>query len=391
MQASLQAVKLTCALQGGARSRIVHNVLISQVELILVAVVAAAVLTCVVQWLLRPVANRLDLLDHPRGRKDHSHPTPVTGGLAMAMGVLVVTVFTADHAGNALYGFALGSALLIGVGLLDDKYDVPWWLRIGVQVLAALSMVYLGGVRVERLGPLFGLGNTELGVLSVPFTVFATVGLINAINMIDGADGLAGSLVFAALAMLAAAAVYAGNDSLALLIAVLVGAVGGFLAYNLRLPWRPRAKLFMGNAGSAFLGFAIAWAAFRLTQNPNHAVSPILALWVLPVPVLDTIVLMVRRASLRKSPFIADHNHIHHLMREAGIGPTRSAMLLAFFSCVCGLLCGVALKADVPEPLLLGAYVLLCLAWYWMTGRRQRAVGFFRWVGGVRVRVPEVL
>ncbi len=363
----------------------------SQIELIFVALIAAAVLTCVVQWLLRPVAQRLDLLDHPQGRKDHSHPTPVTGGMAMAVGALAVTFFLADHPGNPLYGFVLGSVLLIGVGLLDDKYDLPWWLRVAVQVLAALSMMYLGGVQVERLGPLFGLGNTELGVLSVPFTVFATVGLINAVNMIDGADGLAGSLVFAALAMLTAAAVYAGNMGLALLIAVFVGAVGGFLAYNLRLPWRPRAKLFMGNAGSAFLGFAIAWAAFRLTQNPNHEVSPILALWVLPVPVLDTIVLMVRRTSMRKSPFIADHNHIHHLMRDAGMGPTRSAMLLAFFSCVCGLSCGVALIVDVPEPLLLCAYLLLCVSWYWVTGRRQRAVAFFRWLGGLRVRVPEVL
>ncbi len=364
----------------------------SHATLIAGAAIAAALLTCLIQWLLRPVAKRLDLLDHPKGRKDHSHPTPVTGGVAIALGALVVTLLLVNDASHALLGFLLGSGLLIVTGLLDDKYDLRWWIRIGVQVIAALLMIYLGGVQIERLGPLFGAGNAELGVLSVPFTVFATVGLINAINMIDGADGLAGSLVVAALTMLAAAALYAGNDLLALLIAILDGAVAGFLAYNIRLPWRPRAELFMGNAGSAFLGFTIAWASFRLTQNPAHEVSPILALWVLPVPVLDTIVLMVRRTKMRKSPFIADSNHIHHLMREAGFGPTRSAMVLALFSCVCGLLCGLALIANVPEPLLLGAYVLLCLVWYWATGRRERAVGFFRRVEALRMlRLPEVL
>ncbi|MEO5566087.1 MAG: MraY family glycosyltransferase [Luteimonas sp.] len=345
---------------------------------IFLAALAAGLLTCLVQWLLHPVAHRLNLLDHPSGRKDHSQATPVTGGLAMALGALLVTYFVSDTATRVLYGFMLGSGLLIGVGVLDDKYDLPWWLRIGVQVLAALSMIYLGGVQIQHLGPLFGFGDAALGRFAVPFTVFATVGLINTINMIDGADGLAGSLVAAALTMLAAAALYAGNDGLALLIGVLDGAVLGFLAYNMRLPWRPRARLFMGNAGSTFLGYAIAWAAFRLTQNPFHDVSPILALWVLPVPVMDTLVVMLRRVVLHKSPFHADRNHIHHLMLDAGFGPTRTALFLALFSGVTGLACGIALRADVPEPLLLGTYLALCAFWYWLTSPRERAIGFFR-------------
>ena len=120
-------------------------------------------------------------------------------------------------------------------------------------------------------------------MLSVPFTGCANVGLIDAINMVDGADGLAGSLVLTALVMLVAACLYSGNEIMAQRVMIMVGAVSAFLWFNLRFPWRPHAKIFMGNAGSAFLGFVIAWVSFRLTQNPGHPVSPVLALWLIPV------------------------------------------------------------------------------------------------------------
>ncbi|MDR7135850.1 UDP-GlcNAc:undecaprenyl-phosphate GlcNAc-1-phosphate transferase [Lysobacter niastensis] len=342
---------------------------------------AAAGLTFLVQWLLRPVAHRWNLLDHPKGRKDHSHPTPITGGLAIAVGV-VVTGLSMLQATVAMYAFCAASILLIVVGLLDDKYDLRWYWRVLAQSVAALVMVYLGGVRIEQLGPVFGLGETSLGMLSVPFTVFATVGLINAINMVDGADGLAGLLVTGALVMLTAAALYAGNGGIADHTLILIGSVGAFLTYNMRLPWQPRAKVFLGNAGSAFLGFVIAWISFSLTQNPGHPVSPVLALWFVPVPVMDCLVLIARRLCLGKSPFIADRNHIHHIMQEGGFGPTQVALALALFSGICGLAAGQAMRMDVPQPLLLVAFLGLCFGWYRLTGRRERVVGMFRALRG---------
>ena len=340
-------------------------------------VLIAAVLTFIVQWWLRPVAQRLNLLDYPAGRKDHAHPTPITGGLAMVIGILVTAWATLDLLDTAWIAFSLGAGLLIVVGLLDDKYDLPWWLRIGVQVLAALIMALMGGVQVEQLGPVFGLGSMSLGMLSVPFTVFATVGLINAINMIDGADGLAGSLVLTALVMLVAACLYSGNDVMAERVMIMVGAVSAFLWFNLRFPWRPHAKIFMGNAGSAFLGFVIAWVSFRLTQNPGHPVSPVLALWLIPIPVMDCLVVMTRRVRDGNSPFKADQNHIHHVLRHSGFTPMQKAVFLSLFSAICGLTVGQALRLDIPEPLLLIAFFVLCIGWYWLTSRRHRALHFF--------------
>ena len=339
--------------------------------------VAAFVLAALLPWWLEPAARRLDLMDYPKGRKDHERPTPVTGGLAMAI-ASILAYWAAPNLTPSIQAFCIAAVLLVAVGLWDDKHDLRWYWRVLAQVLAALVVIFWGGVRVEQLGPLFGLGQTSLGFLSVPFTVFATVGIINAMNMIDGADGLAGMLGLAALAMLCAASVYAGNLMLAERVAVLCGALAGFLVWNLRFPWRPRARVFMGNAGSGFLGLVIAWVAFRLTQNDGHPVNPVLALWLLPIPVMDTLVLIVRRLQEGRSPFAAGRDHIHHMMQDAGFGPTRAAFWLTVFSLACGLVVGQAMRLDVPNPLLLAAYIALCVGWYLLTRDRARAVAFFR-------------
>jgi len=328
-------------------------------------------------WLMQPVARRLNLLDHPQGRKDHEHPTPVTGGLAILVGCLVAFFFV-QTSSQTLQAFCVAAVLLVAVGLYDDLHDLRWYWRVLAQSAAALIIIFWGGVQVEQIGPVFGLGEMSLGWLSVPFTVFATIGIVNAMNMIDGADGLAGLLGLAALAMLCAASIYAGNELLAMRLSVLCGALAGFLAWNIRLPWRPRAKVFLGNAGSALLGLVIAWVSFRLTQNPGHPVNPVLALWLLPIPVMDCLVLIVRRLQEGRSPFSAGRDHIHHLMQDAGFGPTRAALWLTVFSLLSGLLVGQAMRLDVPHPILLAAFLLLCVGWYLLTRDRARAVAFFR-------------
>ncbi|QNN69290.1 MraY family glycosyltransferase [Thermomonas carbonis] len=290
---------------------------------------------------------------------------------------------------SSMLAFCAAAVLLVVTGLYDDLRDMRWYWRILAQGTAALIIIYGGGVRVEQLGPVFGMGEMSLGWLSVPFTVFATIGIINAMNMIDGADGLAGLLGLAALAMLAAASLYAGNVLLAERLSVLCGAMAGFLAWNIRLPWRSHAKVFLGNAGSALLGLVIAWAAFRLTQTPGHPVNPVLALWLLPIPVMDCLVLIVRRLQEGRSPFAAGRDHIHHMMQDAGFGPTRAALWLTLFSLFCGLAVGQAMRMDIPNPLLLTMFGLLCVGWYLLTRRRDRAVAFFQRLRRIPAPKPE--
>ncbi len=338
---------------------------------------AAFVVTFLAIRLLLPYADKLGLMDRPQGRKDHDQPTPVVGGVAMLTGCAFAFLTGPVHT-PVLWAFLGASVLIVAIGFIDDRSDVRWYWRLGVQALAGWSMAHFGNVTIQQIPPLLGVESTGLGFLSMPFTVFATVGLINAMNMIDGSDGLAGSLALAALLMLGCAALYAGNASLAGRALVLSAAAGGFLLWNLRFPWTPRARTFMGDAGSGFLGLVIAWIAFRLTQNQGHPVSPVLALWLLPIPVMDCLVLIVRRLQEGRSPFSAGRDHIHHLMADAGFGPLRIVLWLTGFSFAVGLLVAQCLRWDVPEPILLGSYLALCMGWYLLTRNRARAVAFFR-------------
>lgn len=328
-------------------------------------------------WLLKPAAVRLNLLDHPRGRKTHESPTPVTGGLAMTVGVALGGLAAWVNLSPPRQALYLGMGLLLAVGLLDDLHDIRWWWRILAQVAAAMILYYVGGVRVEQIGDALGMPGHTLGPLSLPLTIFATVGVINAINLIDGVDGLAGTLVLCALAMFCCAALYAGNAQLAGRVLVLGGAVAGFLAWNFRIPGRARAAVFMGNSGSALVGLAIAWCCFRLTQNPGHPVSPVLALWLLPVPVVDCLVLIVRRLREGRSPFSAGRDHVHHYLSEAGFGALGICAVLGGFSLAVGLAAGQAMRLDVPNVLILAVFLALCVGWYALSARRERAVRLF--------------
>lgn len=340
--------------------------------------VMSAMLTGLLISMFLPFAHRLGLLDRPGGRKDHAHPTPVTGGLAIAIAV-VVTLFVV-HGYSAMFAaFAAASLVMIVVGLLDDAYDLRWWWRIVSQVAAGLIMVYWGGVQVDYVGPIFTDAPIVLGAWAVPFTLFATVGLINAVNMCDGADGLAGSLCLVALVMLSAAALYSGNNQLFAWLLPITAAVAVFLVFNLRFLGQRRAKVFLGNSGSAFLGFTIAFMAFRLTQNSAHPVSPVLAPWLLAAPIVDCLVLIARRLKLGRSPFHGDRDHMHHLLLDAGFEPTQVAIGLASLSVLLGTFAAVVLRTNVGnETHLIVGFGVLVVGYYWLTARRFRAVQTFK-------------
>ncbi len=327
-------------------------------------------------YLLDPLARRIGLLDHPGGRKDHAAPTPVTGGLAIALGTMIPALALTELT-PALLGLGLAAAILIIVGVIDDLKDLRWQYRILAQIAAALCIVLVGDVKVEAIGPVFGLGQMALGSLSIPFTVLATVGLINALNMADGLDGLAGSMALCALAMLIAGSIYSGNSALTHGLIVLAGALAGFLALNMRTPWRKRAYVFLGNSGSAYLGLVIAWAAFRLTQDPEHPVTPVLAPFLIAPPVIDCLVLIVKRLRQGRSPFAADRTHAHHLMLDSGFTPTGVVLTMVAVSCSLGLLAALALLADVPIPLFAPVYLLITVTWLWLSVRAGRAAALF--------------
>lgn len=322
--------------------------------------------------LLKPVAVRLGLVDHPASaRKTHADPTPLVGGAAITMAGLIAGAILLPGTRD-LIALAAASLLLLVVGEFDDRYDINWRIRIIAQAGAGLVLYVWGGVRVESIGNALGFAGHTLGVLSLPFTVLATVGITNAVNWADGVDGLAGSLSLAALGMLVAAAIYAGNAPLASDLMLMAGCVMGFLAFNLRTPWRPKATVFLG-CGAEILGLWIAWASFRLTQTPGHPVTPVLAPFLIAPPVIDCLVLIVRRLRARRSPFSADRDHMHHRLTDLGLAPTAIVALLVTGTLATGLAAALARRAHVPEPVFPAVYLSATFAYFVVTRRTIRS------------------
>ncbi|MAM71957.1 MAG: hypothetical protein CMP91_12525 [Gammaproteobacteria bacterium] len=313
---------------------------------------------------LKPVANRVGLMDHPGGRKTHAHPTPLIGGIGIYLGVVFISMF--NPVVLAEYGDLLAISLIVLVlGAIDDYKHMPVSFRMGGQAIAATLMYFAAGNQLTSFGNLFGFGDINLGILSFPVTVFATVGVINAINMSDGMDGLSGGMVTIALAFLGLVAWQSGNETLLIFIAVLLSALLAFLALNFRLPWRKPALVYLGDSGSTFLGFVLAWLLIESTQNGTGVVPPVLALWFIAVPLMDTIALLIKRPLQGKSPFHPGRDHLHHKLQLLGFSNRRVVCSLYITAVVLALSGWGIYSQAVPETLLflvfLGMFVI-----YWL-------------------------
>jgi len=312
--------------------------------------------------LLRNTARRMGLVDHPRGRKQHEGDVPVVGGIAIfgafAFSALLVTQSEPLYPFRSLLG---GMALLVFAGVLDDMHDLSALAKLALQCAAALLMAAWGGVYVLQLGDLFGLGggNLVLGGFAIPFTVICVLGLINAMNMTDGIDGLAGGLTFISLTGIAVLCYALKLPSHLLMISILIGAVLGFLCFNFRHPMRPRADVFLGDAGSMALGFAVCWFAVAVNRAADSAVPAIAMVWIVAVPLLDMAVVMLRRAISRRSPLSADREHLHYLLLRVGLSQGATTWTLLVFAAICAAT-GVAIwKYRIPQVWAFSGFAML--------------------------------
>ncbi len=344
----------------------------------------ALVLCAVVLPLAIPLARRMRLVDHPGGRKDHDGAVPVIGGLAIFLALALSFLGFENTMSVQSMTFVACAGLMVLVGQLDDIYDLHWSWRIGAQAAAALAMIYIAGLEAGNLQDVFGFAAANVGFLAVPFTVFIVVGVINALNMADGVDGLAGTLSLVSLALFTCFALYSGDVLQAERLLALCAALLGFLLWNYRLPWQPKAKVFLGNGGSMLLGFVIAWTSVRLTQDTSHPVSPVLGPWTLALPLIDTVTLMFRRWRQGKSPFAADRHHMHHMLLDAGLRPTAVVVLLGGLSLLLGLGAALAIKAGIYRPLLVLIFLVLLAGWYVFSRDYDLAVARVRRLTGRR-------
>jgi UDP-GlcNAc:undecaprenyl-phosphate/decaprenyl-phosphate GlcNAc-1-phosphate transferase len=305
------------------------------------------------------LARTLEMFDFPASRKVHTEPTPLLGGLAIytAFGTSILANSILDR---QVVAILLGGSLLVVVGVLDDARSLPAGIRLLAQLLA-VALVIQSGV-VLTLFSRTGVGN----VLDAALTVFWLLGITNAMNFFDGMDGLATGLSIVTAGFLGFFAALTFQPFLGWFAAAIVGSCLGFLPFNFR-PRRP-AAVFLGDAGSTFLGFVLAALAVKGEWAENSVIdigAPVLIFWVFifdMIHITVTRILSGKVRTFREWIAYVGRDHLHHRL-EALLGSKRKAVLLIFLLSISMGLGALALvNAQTVEAVLLAFQAIVIVS-----------------------------
>ena len=313
---------------------------------------------------LAPIAMRLGLADTPTERKQHAEKVPLIGGIA---------IFITFCVGTSIWGDTEGTSLIIGnknaldvimgcctflviTGALDDRYHLGVFSRVTSEVLVALIIIELMGLKLVWLGDLIGIGEIQMPPsVSYIFTVIAIFGLINAFNMLDGIDGLLASLVMTTIIGFHLFTATAPG----LISLFIVSALSAFLISNLRLsPLIP--KTFLGDAGSKLLGFVVVCLLLSAASGQvggQKLIQPVTALYLVAIPLFDMVFTTMRRVLRKASPFGADRSHIHHLILDLGFSHRRALVMIVTMNLAATILGLLLHRLQAPEYYQMGIFV----------------------------------
>jgi len=305
--------------------------------------VIAFILALFIVPIVRSVCLQKGLVDLPNERKVHKSPIPRLGGVAIWLCTIltfVILVFINwDYPyGNGLSGILVGGSIMFLLGFVDDLYDLSPKFKLVVQIGAAL-IAYLLGVKIEIIFNPFG-GLFYLGWLSLPITLIWLVGISNAMNFIDGVDGLAGGVSTICAVTLAVVAIYTNQPISAVLASILAGSMMGFLVFN----FHP-ARIFMGDSGALFAGFALAGLSVAGVLKSLTA-TILLPILILVVPIMDISFSVLRRLLKGSNLMQADAEHIHHKLLKAGFSHNRTVAVLYLVCAAAGGMAAILVGAE---------------------------------------------
>ncbi|EGR2692654.1 undecaprenyl-phosphate alpha-N-acetylglucosaminyl 1-phosphate transferase [Vibrio parahaemolyticus] len=282
-------------------------------------------------FLMRKVAKSIGLVDKPNERKLHEGAVPLIGGISIC---IVLTQFLTFKPEVIEYSWLyVGSiALLTLIGAIDDKIDLSFKIRMGVQAGLSLVMIHIAGIELHSLGNMFGFGEINLGWTGIVITVLAVIGAINAFNMVDGIDGLLGGLSIVTFGALAYLLRVDAQHGLAYFCVVIIVAMLPYIFMNLGILGRAR-KVFMGDAGSMMIGFTVIWLLLGVSQAESKPLMrPVTALWLIAVPLMDMTAIMIRRIRRGDSPFKPDREHLHHIFQRLGLSSKQTLVVICLIA-----------------------------------------------------------
>ena len=332
-----------------------------------------------VLFFMRKVARHVGLVDKPSGRKVHTGNIPLVGGVAIC---ITIVQYIYSHPGMINHA-NLYMCCIVGltiVGALDDRYDLSVKIRMLVQTLISIAMIYFAQAELVTLGDILGFGDISLGYGYVGglITILAVIGCINAFNMVDGIDGLLGGLSVVTFGAIGILLSISNEQSLSYLCLLLVVCMIPYIVMNLGIIGRER-KVFMGDAGSMMIGFTVIWLLIGASQTPgNPMIRPVTALWLIALPLMDMVAIMVRRLKQGKSPFKPDREHLHHICQRLGCSPTQTLILICSIASV---FAGVGIIGEIfviPEFLMFYSFIVIFAVYLVVLINYCKIINFFR-------------
>ncbi len=294
--------------------------------------------------LLRPYAIKFKLLDFPTDRKNHYGQIPFIGGVCIYLGFMISQIYLNEFDKTST-GIVVTATLILILGIWDDLVNLRAKVKLALQVLIVCLMIYFTDLKLQSFGFLFSLSYPiELGWFSIPITIIAVVGLTNAFNMIDGIDGLAGSLVLVAILGMFFSNMFNESFIITNILLSIAAALFPFLIFNIAS--YPKLKVFLGDGGSLFLGYLVAWALIYSAENISNF-APSFALWCVLIPLFDFFCVVIIRIIEKRSLIEADRDHIHHLLEILGLSK-KITMIAIIFSALVMLIFGLYIEKYYP-------------------------------------------
>ncbi|WP_099354857.1 glycosyltransferase family 4 protein [Fredinandcohnia onubensis] len=298
-------------------------------------------------------AIKIGATDQPNQRKVHQKVMPRLGGLAIFLSFLLGYLILQPESPYK-WPILIGATIIIITGLLDDLFELSPKLKLAGQLIAAFVVIF-NGVDVEMVNLPFGLGEVQLGFLTIPLTIIWIVGITNAINLIDGLDGLAAGVSSIALITISGMAIIMGDGFVLSIGLLLLFSTLGFLIYN----FHP-AKIFMGDTGALFLGYMIAVLSLLGFKNVT-LISFIVPIIILGVPISDTFFAIIRRL-VNKQPISApDKSHLHHCLLRLGYSHRKTVLIIYGISAIFGFSAVIFSQATVWGSLVVVIVLLLAI------------------------------
>ena len=320
----------------------VYSLFSNPYVLVLISMLIPIVLSLRMYPVIIYLVKSKNLMDEPIERSMHTAKTPTLGGVGMFITFSLTLITAGMLLGLSqadlikLLSLLAATITLMFLGIKDDLLGLAPKKKFLIQALAAALVIVLTDVRIVSCYGLLGLEELPYWA-SVGFSIFVFLAVINAYNLIDGIDGLAGTIAIIVSTTFGAFYWLNGRYFMVAVSFALIGALIGFLRYNLS----ERRKIFMGDCGSMFVGFLLAYQAisfleFNATMATPYTVhvAPILAMAILSYPILDTVRVFIIRISQKRSPFSADRNHIHHGLLGLGLSHKRATLTLGIINIV---------------------------------------------------------